>query len=68
MRAYEEKFVAGGMADGASERHGPAGLRPDRGLLGLRLPEGALGGVRTAGLPVDVAAGPLMGRSCCALC
>ena len=35
-----------------------AGLRPDRGLLGLRLPEGALGRLRPARLPVGLAAGP----------
>src|SRR6202012_3473453 len=35
-----------------------AGLAADPGLLRLRLPQGALGGVRAARLPVGLAAGP----------
>ena len=35
-----------------------AGLAADPGLLRLRLPEGALGGLRPARLPVGLAAGP----------
>ena len=38
----------------------------DRRLLRLRLPEGALGGVRAARLPVHLAAGALRARSSCA--
>ncbi|CAA9467918.1 MAG: Error-prone repair homolog of DNA polymerase III alpha subunit, partial [uncultured Solirubrobacteraceae bacterium] len=41
---------------------GRARLPDDRRLLGLRLPQGPRGGVRAAGLPVDVAAGPLRAR------
>ena len=37
-------------------RVGRAGLEPDRGLLGLRLSQGALGRLRAARLPVDLAA------------
>ena len=60
MRAYEEKFVDGRRwRNGAAREVGRAGVRPDRRLLGLRLSQGALGGVRAAGLPVDLAAGAL---------
>ena len=52
----------GGGERGASEECGAARVRPDRRLLGLRLPEGALGGVRAARLPVHVAAGALRAR------
>ncbi len=45
---------AGRRAGGGGE-----GLDADRGLLRLRLPEGALGGVRAAGLPIHLAAGAL---------
>src|SRR6188474_615754 len=57
IRAYEEKFIEGAL--GRRARGGGAGLDADRGLLRLRLPEGALGGIRAARLPVDLAAGAL---------
>ena len=56
IRAYEEKFVAGAMERGAHARVGRARLVADRRLLGLRLPQGALGRVRAARLPVHLAA------------
>ena len=40
-------------------RRSPSGSSSRCGLLGLRVPEGALGRVRAARLPVDLAAGPL---------
>ncbi len=43
-------------------RVGRTGLEPDRGLLGLRLPQGALGRLRAARLPVDLAARALPPR------
>ena len=49
----------GGDGAGRGAGGGRAGLDADRGLLRLRLPEGALGGVRAARLPVDLAAGAL---------
>ena len=52
----------GAMARGRRREHGRAGVRPDRGLLGLRLPQGALGGVRAARLPVHLAARALRPR------
>ena len=62
MRSYEENFVAGAVARGVERRDRPARLRPDRGLLGLRLPQVALGGLRAARLPVHLAAGALRAR------
>ena len=56
IRAYEEKFVDGAIERGASREVGRAGLEPDRRLLRLRLPQGALGRLRAARLPVDLAA------------
>ncbi len=68
MRSYEQKFVAGAVERGAARGGRRAGLVADRRLLRLRLPEGALGGVRPARLPVDLAAGPLRRRSSSARC
>ena len=62
IRAYEEKFVDGAIERGAAREVGRAGLEPDRRLLGLRLPQGALGGLRAARLPVDLAARALPPR------
>ena len=62
IRAYEEKFVAGAIERGASQRGRGAGLEPDRGVLRLRLPQGALGRLRPARLPVDLAARALPPR------
>ena len=56
---YHDRFVAGAAERGVPVAHGGAGLGPDRGLLRLRLPEGALGRLRPARLPVGLAAGPL---------
>ena len=47
---------------GRGARGGRADLDADRGLLRLRLPQGPLGGVRPARLPVDLAAGALPPR------
>ena len=62
IRAYEEKFIEGGGGARRRAGRGRAGVDPDRRLLRLRLPEGALGGVRAARLPVDLAAGALPPR------
>ena len=58
-RLPRSSFVGGRDRARRFARGGRAGLRADRRLLGLRLPEGALGGVRAARLPVDLAAGAL---------
>ena len=56
-------FVAGAVgATGVAPEIGRAGLGADPGLLRLRLPEGALGRLRPARLPVGLAAGPLRPR------
>ena len=59
IRAYEEKFVAGAMANGASREVAERVWSQIVGFSGLRLPQGALGGVRAARLPVHLAAGAL---------
>ncbi len=55
-----------GGGDGAARRRrrgaGRARLADGRRLLGVRLSQGARGGVRAAGLPVDLAAGALRAR------
>ena len=56
---YRRRFIEGAMERGVEPGGRRAGLRPDRGVLGLRLPQVALGGLRAARLPVDLAAGPL---------
>ena len=43
---------------GVERASGGAGLGADQGLLRLRLPEGALGRLRAARLPIGLAAGP----------
>ena len=63
IRAYEEKFVAGAEERGRA-RGGRAGLDADRGLLRVRLPEGAFVRLRAARLPVDLAAGALLQFLC----
>ena len=62
MRRYQQRFVEGAVGRGRRARGRRARLRPDRRLLGLRLPQVPLGGVRAARLPVDLAAGPLRAR------
>ncbi len=62
LRGYRGRFVEGAVGQGGRPRGGRAGLRPDQGLLRLRLPEVARGGVRPARLPIDLAAGPLRPR------
>ena len=59
MRRYRQRFIEGAVERGVDARGGGAGLRPDRRLLRLRLPQVALGGLRAARLPVHLAAGPL---------
>ena len=60
IEAYHQRFI-----EGAARTHGVDAetaervYDDDRRLLGLRLPEGARGGVRAAGVPVDLAARPL---------
>ena len=63
MRRYRERFIEGAVGPRGLARGGGAGLRPDRGVLGLRLPQVALGRLRPARLPVDLAAGPLRARA-----
>ena len=62
IRAYEEKFVTGGMANGATREVAERVWSQIVGFSGLRLPEGALGGLRAARLPVHLAAGALRAR------
>ena len=62
MRRYQQRFVEGAVGRGVERDGRRARLRPDRRLLGLRLPQVPLGGVRPARLPVDLAAGPLRPR------
>ena len=59
LAAHRDRFIEGCVGRGVSPRGRRARLRPDQGLLRLRLPEVARGGVRAARLPVDLAAGPL---------
>ena len=59
LEAWRERFVAGALEKGVEETAGARALRQARRLLGLRLPEVALGGVRAARVPVGVAAAPL---------
>ncbi len=58
IEEHHEHFVAGAARARRRARDRRAGLAADPGLLRLRLPEGALGGVRAARLPVGLAAGP----------
>ena len=58
MRAHHERFLAGAARARGAGGDGGAGLGADPGLLGLRLPQGALGRLRPARLPVGLAAGP----------
>ena len=46
LEAYRARFVEGALANGVDERDCAHGLRQARRVLGLRLPEVALGGVR----------------------
>ncbi len=62
MRRYQQRFIEGAVGRGVDRGGRRAGLRPDRRLLGLRLPQVPLGGLRPARLPVDLAAGPLRAR------
>ena len=56
-RAPPRALRRGGRGQGRRRGDRAAGLGPDPGLLGLRLPEGALGRLRPARLPVGLAAG-----------
>ena len=62
IREHHQRFLAGAAANGVSERDRREGLGADQGLLRLRLPEGALGRLRPARLPVGLAADPLRPR------
>ena len=59
MRRYRERFIEGAIERGVSREGGRAGVRADRGVLGVWVPQGAFGGFRPTRLPVDLAAGPL---------
>ena len=62
IEALRSRFVAGALAQGVDGELANRDLRQARRLLGVRLPEVALGRVRAARLPVGVAAPPLPGR------
>ena len=62
LRAYREPLRRGGGRQRGRARGRRARLRPDQGLLRLRLPQVARRRLRPARLPVDLAAGPLRPR------
>ena len=63
IEAHHRRFVEGAMArHGVRGGAGRAGVADGGRLLGLRLPQGPRGGVRAAGLPVDLAARALLPR------
>ena len=68
IRAHHERFLAGRRETRGPDADRRAGLGADPGLLGLRLPEGALGRLRPARLPVGLAARALRRRSSSARC
>ena len=62
IEALRSRFVAGALARASTAELANHDLRQAGRLLGVRLPEVALGRVRAARLPVGVAAPPLPGR------
>ena len=56
---HRDRFIEGAMERGVERALAERIFEQVRGFSGLRLPEGARGGVRAARLPVDLAAGAL---------